>query len=224
MTVHLFHNAPIHTPRDTGEPARGIQQAELVCYPQGAMVVEDGIITAIGHASDVMPALENAAIDVETDCQGRCLIPGLVDPHTHMCFARLREAEFAMRLQGTPYMDILKQGGGILSSVQAVAETEEAALLESTLAQARRALRLGTTTLEIKSGYGLDTENELKMLRVIDAVRRHTPLGCGGHFSRGARGAPGIQRRSGCLCGPGGPRDAARCGRSGHRPLLRCLL
>jgi imidazolonepropionase len=176
MTVHLFHNAPIHTPRDTGEPARGIQQAELVCYPQGAMVVEGGIITAIGRASDVMPALENAAIDVETDCQGRCLIPGLVDPHTHMCFARLREAEFAMRLQGTPYMDILKQGGGILSSVQAVAETEEAALLESTLVQARRALRLGTTTLEIKSGYGLDTENELKMLRVIDAVRRHTPL------------------------------------------------
>jgi imidazolonepropionase-like amidohydrolase len=59
-----------------------------------------------------------------------------------MCFARLREAEFAMRLQGTPYMDILKQGGGILSSVQAVAETEEAALLENTLVQARRALRL----------------------------------------------------------------------------------
>jgi imidazolonepropionase len=104
------------------------------------------------------------------------MIPGFVDPHTHLCFARRREEEFDMRIAGTPYLEILNQGGGILSSVRAVHEASENELLKNTLRHALSALSFGTTTVEIKSGYGLDTANELKMLRVIEQVGRFSPL------------------------------------------------
>ncbi|MBF0377536.1 MAG: imidazolonepropionase [Desulfamplus sp.] len=115
-------------------------------------------------------------IDKTIDCQGKCLIPGFVDPHTHICFAKLRESEFEMRLNGSPYLEILKQGGGILSSVREVLKASEDDLYINTLKHALSAMKFGTTTLEIKSGYGLDTQNELKMLRTIDLVHKTTPL------------------------------------------------
>ncbi|MBF0201558.1 MAG: imidazolonepropionase, partial [Desulfamplus sp.] len=115
-------------------------------------------------------------INIEVDCNGLCLVPGFVDPHTHICFARTREAEFGMRIQGTPYLDILEKGGGILSSVKAVAEADHDSLYGNTLKHLLSALGHGTTTIEIKSGYGLSTENELKMLEVIGRIARTTPL------------------------------------------------
>jgi len=114
--------------------------------------------------------------DEEIDCGGRCVIPGFVDPHTHMCFARRREEEFSLRLEGTPYLEILKRGGGILSSVRAVKEASDDDLFENTLSLALSALSMGTTTVEIKSGYGLDTETELRMLSVIRRVGLESPL------------------------------------------------
>ncbi len=176
MTTHLFRDAAIYTPRDSGRPAAGPAQADLEHFPHGALLVRDGMIEKIGQQDSLLKALGSQPIDGQTECHGRCLIPGFVDPHTHICFAQRREAEFAQRIQGTPYLEILKQGGGILSSVRAVARTEEAQLLETTHAHALSALRNGTTTIEIKSGYGLDTANELKMLRVIDEIARQTAL------------------------------------------------
>src|SRR5918996_5781903 len=108
--------------------------------------------------------------------KGRCLIPGFVDPHTHMCFAKRREEEFTLRTEGTDYLEILRSGGGILSSVRAVRSCSEKELLSVSRRHALSALRFGTTTLEIKSGYGLQTEAELKMLRVIRRIGRETPL------------------------------------------------
>jgi imidazolonepropionase len=93
-----------------------------------------------------------------------------------MCFAGLREWEFIQRLEGKPYLEILRQGGGILSSVRAVAAAGEEELYNATLRRVQTAMGFGTTTLEIKSGYGLDTENELKMLRVIDRVAKSHPV------------------------------------------------
>ena len=130
----------------------------------------------IGEENALLKEIADVTMEGETDCHGKCLVPGFVDPHTHICFAERREAEFAQRIAGTPYLDILKQGGGILSSVQAVARTEEDRLLEVTQRNALAALEKGTTTIEIKSGYGLDTANELKMLRVIGRIASHTPL------------------------------------------------
>jgi len=134
------------------------------------------MIEAIGHEQDVLATLSALDVDVEVNCGGYCVIPGFVDAHTHMCFAGRREEEFIQRLEGMEYLEILRRGGGILSSVRAVRATTEEELLAVALRHARSALRFGTTTLEIKSGYGLDTESELKMLRVIERIGRETPI------------------------------------------------
>jgi imidazolonepropionase len=176
MTTLLFRNARIFTPEDKGAPLAGPQQNSLHCFSNGAMLVRDGLIAAVGEERSVLSGISSQDIDREEDLQGYCVIPGFVDAHTHMCFARTREAEFSLRLEGTPYLEILKSGGGILSSVRAVRSTDQEALFQNTLKQVRRALGLGTTSVEIKSGYGLDTASELKMLAVIERIGRETPL------------------------------------------------
>lgn len=183
MTVKLFHNARIWTASDRGTPLRGTEQGNVTVWERGALLIQDGNIACVGEEISVRKALEEllAAKDdsvpfQEIDCAGRCLVPGFVDSHTHMCFIEPREEEFALRLDGTPYLEILRRGGGILSSVRSVEAAGEELLYERTRATVLRALSFGTTTVEIKSGYGLDTETELKMLRVIDRIRRTTPL------------------------------------------------
>ena len=176
MSIDLFRNARIFTPKDEGSPAAGQAQGNVLRYHPGALVVKDGRIAAVGEEQTILEGLVKQEVDAEVDCEDRCLIPGFVDPHTHMCFARLREAEFDMRINGMSYLDILKQGGGIHSSVRAVRDESESALFQATRSRALTALELGTTTVEIKSGYGLDTATELKMLRVIDRVGRQTPM------------------------------------------------
>ncbi len=175
MQTQLFRNAHIFTPLDQGVPAAGKQQGQLAHFPHGALLVQDGNILSIGDEQEVCKGLDTKTIMKETDCEGYCLIPGFVDPHTHMCFARTREREFSLRLEGTSYLEILRQGGGIHSSVKAVAQTSEEELYHNTLKHALIALKHGTTTLEIKSGYGLDTANELKMLQAIHSVAKTSP-------------------------------------------------
>jgi imidazolonepropionase len=174
MKRKLFKNARITTPVDSGTPLAGGRQGEVRSFDPGAFLCTDGVIEAVGSENEV---LRNAGeVDEEIDCRSRCLIPGFVDPHTHMCFAATREEEFSLRLAGADYLEILRQGGGILSSVRAVRTASEEELFSITAERVRSALRLGTTTLEIKSGYGLETEAELKMLRVIHRIGEETPL------------------------------------------------
>ncbi len=144
--------------------------------PKGALCTRNGIIEAIGNEEEVLKHLSRCRVDMEVDCEGHCVIPGFIDPHTHMCFAERREEEFILRLEGMEYLEILRRGGGILSSVKAVREAQEDELFSTTRKHAVSALRFGTTTIEIKSGYGLDTEAEMKMLRVIDRIAREVPL------------------------------------------------
>ncbi len=193
MSRQLFRNARIYSPVDKGRPRAGQAQGELANYPQGALLVQNGLIVALGDEAEVMAMVSPAETLVETDCGGRCLVPGFVDPHTHMCFAELREAEFALRLSGTPYLEILRRGGGILSSVRSLAAANEEELYAKTLRRMLTALHLGTTTLEIKSGYGLDTENELKMLRVIHRVSQTGPADVVATFL-GAHAVPSAYR------------------------------
>ena len=176
MTAKLFRNARIFSPVDPGTPLAVERQGEIRLYEKGAILCRDGMIESIGAEQDLLKSPAPEDVDIEVDCNGFCIVPGFVDPHTHMCFAKKREEEFTLRLKGTPYLEILGRGGGILSSVRAVRSASEEELFDVTLKHALSALRLGTTTLEIKSGYGLDTENELKMLRVIHRIRRETPL------------------------------------------------
>jgi imidazolonepropionase len=176
MTGQLFRNVTIYSPVDQGVPRAGGAQGELAHFPHGALLEKDGLIVDVGDEAGVLAGARAAGGPREIDCGGRCMVPGFVDPHTHMCFAALREEEFAQRIAGTPYLEILGRGGGILSSVRAVAGAGDEELYDNTLGHVLTALSLGTTTLEIKSGYGLDTHNELKMLRVIGRVAADSPL------------------------------------------------
>jgi imidazolonepropionase len=140
-----------------------------------ALIAAEGRIVAVGWAAEVAAhPLARAAERV--DCRGGVLTPGFVDSHTHAVFGAWRAWEYPLRARGTPYMEIARQGGGIHASVRDTrgrTEAELADLLERRLADV---LRLGTTTVEIKSGYGLDLETELRQLRAVRRVAGRVPL------------------------------------------------
>ena len=132
------------------------------------ILIEEETIRAIG------PTVGNA--DEIVDCSGRLVTPGFVAPHTHPVFYKGREEEYAMRLAGASYQEIAENGGGILTSIKGVRNASEDELVERVKKRMTRFLNLGTTTIEAKSGYGLDTESELKSLRVLDRVHRDHPI------------------------------------------------
>jgi imidazolonepropionase len=133
----------------------------------GAIAVEDGRIVYAGSEADLPFSIENAA-DV-IDCSGRWITPGLIDCHTHLVYAGDRCNEFEMRLSGASYEEVARAGGGIVSSVRSLREASEDELVRQTLPRVDALMAEGVTTVEIKSGYGLDLENEAKTLR---AARR----------------------------------------------------
>ena len=141
MIRKLIHHAAIFSPIDEGSPLAGTRQGSICHIAKGAMAIVNGRIAWIGHLAELPP--EFAEPDEAIDAAGACLVPGFVDPHTHLCFAATREAEFAERLQGAAYLDILKRGGGILSSVRAVQEASQAELVSATRRRALTALSLG---------------------------------------------------------------------------------
>jgi imidazolonepropionase len=135
-----------------------------------AVLVESGRITWVGPGSS---APQTSRL---LDAQGRLLTPGLIDCHTHLVFGGNRANEFEQRLNGVPYAEIAKAGGGILSTVRATRAASEKELTASALTRLDCLLREGVTTVEIKSGYGLDLETELKTLRVARALARERPV------------------------------------------------
>ncbi len=160
------------TPRGK-KPLTGGKLGNLRLVRDAAVAVRGETVAAAGPREKV---LRDYSGEREIDAGGRLVTPGFVDPHTHMVFASLREEEFEMRCLGASYKEIAQAGGGILSTVIPTREASEDELYNQSLPRVMRALEHGTTTVEIKSGYGLDTETELKMLRVIDRLRKNTPL------------------------------------------------
>ena len=138
-----------------------------------ALAFQGDRILAIGHESSLITQYKDAA---RVDCSGHVLTPGFVDSHTHAVFGVYRAAEYEMRARGLDYMEIARRGGGINSSVRDVRARSEAELVELALPRLQQALRTGTTTIEIKSGYGLTLEDELKMLRAIAKLRAQSQL------------------------------------------------
>jgi imidazolonepropionase len=139
--------------------------ADLGTIGSGTIVIEGGMIAAVGEAGEI--GLPHDA-DV-IDCEGRWVTPGLIDCHTHLVHAGNRAREFEMRLAGASYEEIARAGGGIVSSVRQVREASEADLVSQTLPRLDALIAEGVTTVEVKSGYGLTVEDELKMLQ---AARR----------------------------------------------------
>jgi imidazolonepropionase len=136
----------------------------------GALAVSDGRIAWVGKRAD-LPSGSSAA--VEHDARGAWLTPGLIDCHTHLIYAGNRANEFEMRLAGASYQDIAKAGGGIVSTVNATRAASEDALVASGAARLHDLLAEGVTTIEIKSGYGLDTASEMKILRAARRLGRN---------------------------------------------------
>jgi imidazolonepropionase len=142
----------------------------------GAIAWKDGVLRFVGPRSALPGASEDLAAEV-IELEGGWVTPGLIDCHTHLVFAGDRAHEFELRLQGASYEEIARAGGGIVSTVRAVRAADEDALLAQSLPRAQALLREGATTLEIKSGYGLDVENERKMLRVARRIGEALGIG-----------------------------------------------
>ena len=136
------------------------------------VAIDETTITYAGSQSD-SPAQEGREL---VDCEGRAVIPGFVDAHTHLVFAGDRSDEFARRLSGESYADIAASGGGILSTVSATRSASEDQLFDLAAARVWNMIRSGTTTLEIKSGYGLDLTTELRLLRVARRIGEELPV------------------------------------------------
>jgi imidazolonepropionase len=136
----------------------------------GAVAATDGRIVYAGPAADAPAAAEIV------DCEGRWITPGLIDPHTHLVYAGDRAAEFEQRLAGTTYEEIARAGGGIVSTMRATRTAGEAELIAAALPRLDALLAEGVTTVEIKSGYGLSLEHELKQLRAARALGRARPV------------------------------------------------
>jgi len=151
----------------TKQPLRGTAMGEVPSIKNAYLVVEHGCIKEYGNMRDMQPHEISKVID----CTDTVILPGYVDAHSHAVFAHTREAEFEDRINGRSYEEVAARGGGILNSAAALASRSEDNLYEEALARVMKLVHMGTTTLEIKSGYGLSLEAELKMLRVIARLK-----------------------------------------------------
>lgn len=144
----------------------GKEMSNLGIIPDGALVVEEGIIAKVGKTGEVMDGLDIARYDM-IDASGKAVLPGFVDSHTHFVFGGYRAEEFCRRLQGVTYMEIMAQGGGIVSTVEATRNATKGDLVSLGRKRLDRMLAFGVTTVEGKSGYGLDYVTEMKQLSVM---------------------------------------------------------
>ena len=154
-------------------PARGPAQSHVGVVRDAAIAVRDGRIVELGASERIRKSYDTAHV---VDAAGGIVLPGFVDPHTHLVFGGDRAAEWEERMRGTPYLEILRRGGGILSTVRATRAASFDALLASARRWAGRAMEHGTTTLEIKSGYCLDRDGELKLLEVVRKLADALPI------------------------------------------------
>lgn len=166
------------TLRAEGKAAARVGPAmrQLGIIENGAFAATDGKIVRVGTADEVLRDTELSPAGELIDASGRVVTPGLVDSHTHAVFAGSRPKEFEMRLQGHSYQEIAAQGGGIHSSVRAFRATATEKLRQDGLKRLDKMLEFGTTTVEIKSGYGLSVDDELRALEVTNDLSRSHPV------------------------------------------------
>ncbi|MBM3136811.1 MAG: imidazolonepropionase [Chloroflexi bacterium] len=157
----------------TETPQRGSDLGTLNIIPDGAVLIDGQTIAEVGPSNDLLERYPN---EQQLNACGRAVIPGFVDPHTHLVWAGDRAAEFEMRLEGASYMEIMAAGGGIQSTVNATRAASALELLEQTRQHANDIFRMGTTSAEAKTGYGLALEGELKQLDVLLRLDAEGPL------------------------------------------------
>jgi imidazolonepropionase len=171
-------------------PLRGDGLRDLKIIQKGSIAVRDGVIVATGTTEEIKKTIAHKGGVTVLDASGKTVIPGLVDPHTHLLFAGAREDEFHLRISGLSYMEIAEQGGGILRTVKDTRKASKDELISIGLGRLDEILARGTTTVEIKSGYGLTTESEIKMLEAIKEIQNRHPVSVVATFL-GAHALPG---------------------------------
>ena len=169
----LIHSAAQVVTCASDVPKRGAAMQDVGLISDGAVAVRDGRVLAIGPSDSLRERYTAVQL---IDASGKVICPGFVDPHTHVVYAGDRINEFEQRIRGTSYMEIMAAGGGIVSTMRATREASVEDLVTATLPRLAMMLRLGTTTAEVKTGYGLDLENELKMLAAIAALDLAQPI------------------------------------------------
>lgn len=158
----LIHDARVLTMPMGREPARGAAMRELGVVDRGWVLIgDDGLVDRVGTGTPPVAS-------IRIDARSRVLMPALIDAHTHACWTGDRWSEWARKRAGEPYLSILNSGGGIMSSVRSVRGSTREDLARTTALRLQRMARVGTGTCEVKSGYGLSTEAELRMLGAID--------------------------------------------------------
>jgi len=174
----IKHANQLVTLKNSSEkPLTKEEMSELHIIEDGAVYVEDGKIKRVGTTDEILELYKNNLDGVEmVDATGKVVIPGLVDPHTHLVYAGSRENEFNMRLNGATYMEIMNNGGGIHATTSRTRAASEEELIDQSLVRLDRFVLHGVTTVEAKSGYGLDWETEYKQLKAAKAVGALHPV------------------------------------------------
>ena len=174
MQILITNIALLVNTRTENSLLRGKSLAELPCIENAFLVIEDGLIKDYGS----MQTISNLhfAISNQIDAKGATVLPTWIDSHTHLVFAASRENEFVDKLKGKTYAEIAASGGGILNSAKRIASATEGELYARANERLHELIKLGTGAIEIKSGYGLTLESELKMLRVIKRLKETAPI------------------------------------------------
>ncbi|MTT31161.1 imidazolonepropionase [Terrilactibacillus sp. BCM23-1] len=176
--LYVKNAAQVVTMKGSKEPRAGQSMKDLGLIEHGSVVVKDGIIAFVGTDQEAMDYLKNdKKEDIKTiDASGKLVTPGLIDPHTHLVYAGSRENELEMRLKGATYIEIHKQGGGILSTMAETRKASEETLFDQSAERLDKFIKHGVTTVEAKSGYGLNVKDELKQLHVAKQLNERHPV------------------------------------------------
>ena len=173
----IFHcNELVTMNTKYGAPRIGNDMSELAIINDGAVAIKEDRIIFVGTTNELISKFEFQKIPNKIDATNKLVTPGFIDPHTHIIFEGTRENELLMKLEGKSYIEILKEGGGILKTVRETRKAPLEKLVENGKKILDRMMLFGTTTVEAKSGYGLTTESEIKQLKAIEILNKEHPL------------------------------------------------
>ena len=174
MTTLITNIKLLVNVREESRLLRGNELAELPCIENAYLIIDKGMITEFGEMKNLKPETSNFKQVI--DVPGQFILPCWCDSHTHLVFAASREEEFVDKIKGTSYAEIAAKGGGILNSAKRLNEIDIDELYNLSLLRLQEVIKLGTGAIEIKSGYGLSVEGELKILRVIKHLKETSPI------------------------------------------------
>ncbi|MCJ7607323.1 MAG: amidohydrolase family protein, partial [Thermoplasmata archaeon] len=170
----IIHASELLTLRGANRARTRNEMSELAIIRDGAVAVSDGVVLEVGTTADIVGRHRAAGVDT-IDATGKVVMPGFVDPHTHLVFGGSREFELDMKLSGKSYMEVMESGGGIFRTVKDTRSASRQDLFDQASKRLEAMIAHGSTTIEAKSGYGLDRKTEFKILEVVEELDKKYP-------------------------------------------------